>query len=863
MGDRQEIHPNQRALVLTLAAAALETILCAWALLRIPSDSKNAFLFGLSKERLMMAAAFGLFFIANIVLIAFRSRFYEKILSKKAPFLILRIILLISFFFVLMPDYRFGKGAAYFTRLRPFLVWVFLTSLTLVLFCRFDRDRFAALRETFTNLAGNKKYIAAFLAFFLAGVLFVELTGLGKTVEKALWNKNGIPLQSIQLFSCLLAFVLLRRTGLAARIFSRKRILLFFVIWAVSAWIWSLVPLSDHFFAPGPYEPDLQFFPYSDAITYDIASQTALNGWGFNLGRIVLKPVLSYITFLAHLATGNDFNQGMLLQSAVFAVLPAVIFLFGDAVGGTGCGLLAAAFSLLKEWNALNTHTVLTIHSRLTMSEFLVQILLALFCFSIFRWLKKDGRGTFYAALAGGSLTLGMFTRYNFAAFLPAALVILAISYKKHLRDLCKPLLVFLLTAFLTAAPMLIRDSRTPGGMLAELQYTVRTVLIGRRFDLSGTGQNNKNAGSGAVSQNAADSGSASDLPEDQKEEFNTSQITQEFSNNNSNKNLPLFASMINHGMHNFITSALTLPMEITFQDLEHLYKNEGDGLWRDNWQGDFSAGQWVLIFIWILLSAAACGLLIKNHGTAGFSIFYFWLVYAFSIGFSRSSGGRYIVPCNWIPMLLLAWLCTILSNKGVFEPAAEEIRRASAGKTVFVMACFTAFFASMALFEMLIPARRTSLPEGDLPYLKEKLADHTEIDWDLVEQQHADGTLNITHGIVLYPRFYYYRVGEHGYTGSLGWKEYSRLAFQGINKEEDERLMQEYLLPHHELIEQFPQDSVFRAVSCKNENGYQDVLAVTIDTPDGESITYVRDPLPEFSCPVPEPVCIETDNCY
>ena len=68
--------------------------------------------------------------------------------------------------------------------------------------------------------------------------------------------------------------------------------------------------------------------------------------------------------------------------------------------------------------------------------------------------------------------------------------------------------------------------------------------------------------------------------------------------------------------------------------------------------------------------------------------------------------------------------------------------------------------------------------------------------------------------------------------------------------------------MPYQELITDFPQDSVFRAISCNSGNGYEDVLAVTIETPEGKVYTYVRSPLEEFSCPVPEPVCDSIDNC-
>ena len=89
------------------------------------------------------------------------------------------------------------------------------------------------------------------------------------------------------------------------------------------------------------------------------------------------------------------------------------------------------------------------------------------------------------------------------------------------------------------------------------------------------------------------------------------------------------------------------------------------------------------------------------------------------------------------------------------------------------------------------------------------------------------------------------------------------RSTFMGINKNDKNILYQEYLMPHKDAIVNFPQDSVFRAISCKSDFGYEDILAVTIETPQGEVFTYMRDPLPEFSCPVPEPVCVAVEECF
>ncbi len=920
MEKHHKVPSNQLSLNLTLSAAALATIICTIELLRIPADSKNAFLFGLSKERLLMLMVFTIIFIINLICLLQREKIAQQLACSKKGKVFSLALTVITLFFLLMPNYRFHQAAAYFTRLRPFILWIFLTSFSFLLYFIYTQDKFGGLRETVRNLSNHKRSILSILVLLVCGVLFVEITGLGKTVESALWNKNGIPLQSIQLFSALVIFYITWKSGLFKRIGCSKRVLNFFLIWAVSAVIWSLAPKADHFFAPGPYAPNAAYYPYSDALNYDFAAQTALLGWRYNMNRTLLKPTLAFISFLSHLVTGNDNDLSMMAMSALYAVLPAIIYLFGTAIGGNACGWLAAAFSLIKEWNALQTRTVLTIHSRLFMSEFLTQILLAIYCYALFRWLKKDKKESLYAIIAGGTVVLGFFTRYNFAAFLPAGLLLVLIAYRKNFLRLLKTVFLFCLAAALTAAPLLYRDKDVPWGLSDELSYTIEFILLKSRLVnptpsvpaegiapesiptevlpeevipteplteqemiteaetaqeptsvieetiVSSSAENSENlpqTSAVADQQEAPASEISADLPETEKEDFNTGQITQVNSNVSSTIVLPVYQSIINHGLHNFIASVTTLPMQLTFDDLEHLYTQEGDGLWRDSFRGDYSAGQWAMIILWLILGAAAAGVLISDHGLAGFSIPYFWLVYSFSIGISRSSGGRYVVPTNWIPMLLLAYFITLIFSKGKITLPETKSVSLPLWQPVTAMLGFFSFFTAMYLLEINMPRKQTTAPEGDLAVLQERLADHDEIDWELVRTQQEQGLLHVTHGVALYPRFYYFRDGENVKNDLLMWKEYSRLTFTGADFLGGWNSMnQGYMLPHTAQVNDLPHGSVFRAISCKADYAYEDVLAVTVETQDGDVFTYVRDPLPAFSCPVPEPVCYSLENC-
>ena len=158
MEKHHKFHSDQQALNLTLSAAALATIICTIELLRIPTDSKNAFLFGLSKERLLMLIVFTVIFIINLYCLLQREKLAIKLAGSQKGKIFSMILTIIPLFFLLMPDYRFDRAAAYFTRLRPFILWICLTSFFFLLYFIYTQDKFSGFRETIKNLCSKKKF---------------------------------------------------------------------------------------------------------------------------------------------------------------------------------------------------------------------------------------------------------------------------------------------------------------------------------------------------------------------------------------------------------------------------------------------------------------------------------------------------------------------------------------------------------------------------------------------------------------------------------------------------------------------------------------------------------------------------------
>ena len=907
MDEDHSIQSRIKKYSLILFLLPFEAGFCLYQLFKIPSGNKNIFLWGLTKERLLMAGVLGLFFLIGIAAVLFREKIIAKVIVIDRLLIVFSLIFL---FFTLFPSYRFGKFHAYAERLHPFVLCLFLYAFTVTVCCSFVKRG-----ESFINAfcQFTLPFRKPLIVFILIALVFIGIlcgTHWGFAPESALWNKNGIPLQSIQLYSCLILFFVLNGIIRKHNINLSRTVRNFFLIWVISALVLAIPPMKSHFFAPGPYDPNLEYYPYSDAIGYDWPAYSAMNGWGFNFYALILKPSVTFISFICHILGGDDYNRGLMIQSALYAILPAIIYLFGKSLRSDGCGFLAAALSLLKEWNALNAQEVLTIHSRLIMSEYLMQIVFAVFCFAVYRWtlLRKDHIK--WAALAGGILAIGIYTRYNFFIFLLVGLLPVWVAGMKHRKRACfTGTTVFLLVFLITAFPMLHRSYEISGEIYPEFFDTFREKLIGGRYRIENKDKEisidpiakKESYPNDPVIQNTPEKKVIIPTETPVKETIAKKEVYPlipstekpaaekaalpvenaiEASLSESVKPAeivsfptlrvhihPIIDSILNHGFHNLTASFLTLPVQLTFDDLSHLFTNESSAaLWSDSWNYRFTTSQFAGVLLWILVLAFVTAYLWHRDGIAGSTLLYFWLAYSFSIGVSRSSGGRYVVPCNWIPMLLIS----VFADLHVPHPEIPSEKPETADKvpwkqTVLITCCFASFFLSMRVFEKTIPRKIYKEGMDSFSVFREYFTD-PGIDWEKVTEDYLNKKISLSKGKLLYPRFYYYNKGETQQEGAFEIKDYSRLVFQGINlNPKDHAEYVEHFLPHTELISGIPNNSEYYALGCpiNGSNQLLDVLGLVVLPEEGEPIAVLRDPMSSFSCPIAEPVCDGIENCH
>ena len=869
--DKNKCETRGRKLSLFCFFLVLSALFSLFLLLQIPSGNNSNGLMGFSTERLVMALCFvilAIFFFVGAIIIRFSTKQNDRLfhwinqnnkILRNTSF----STFVFFFFLLLIPDYRFHRISAYYLRLKPFFFFFSVSSF--ITFC------FLASKEQLKKVFINKEFLRSFLIFLGIGLILIFLinfSGIGITKEKNLWNTFALPIQNVQLFAVFLAaFLLIYFFGsrLNFEMNKKKKGIAFFAIWIVAAVIWTSVPLQRHFFAPGPYAPEQQFFPYSDALSYDVEGQAAYYGFEYNFSLLLVKPTVTFVSLLTHLLTGNQMNASMLLQSILYAILPAILFLLASEAGGTLCGMLSAVFCICQEWNALNTEKILTIHSRLVMSEFLMQIIFVGFVYAVYKWIKHPSKAILYAALAGSLFTYGSYTRYTFLAFFPAMLPPLFIAFHKQIGRFLKSALVFLLAALITASPIAIRSFNYSGKIFPEFTGTFSAILLGQRFSSAMTPGKNEETAKPLPTEQAPVESTVAVIPTETTSitpDASTSIPTEEEKPAELRWRIhPVIDSILNHTVHNLITSLYVIPSVFTFEDEEHLFTSE-NAIWLPEWDGKRNAIQKIGATFILIVCAFALVYFYQKKNRLGLLIPYFWAVYALSIGVGTASGGRYIVPMNWVPILFLSVFCVSILNsffpkEGLIQHEEQISDKTNKCwlKTIAVVSAFTAFFAVMVIFEKTRKAPDFVPAEKQLDFIRESLDDHS-IDWDVVTTQVNSGIMNIGYGISIYPRFYYYKTGEHGSNIEFREEEYSRMIFTLLSDNSHHMVM-----PHTEQINDFPTGSTVYSLYCSN-NGYREALTAIVVKPDGEIVTYKRDPLSEFSCPVNKPVCTEVEKC-
>jgi hypothetical protein len=269
------------------------------------------------------------------------------------------------FFISLTPEIQEPFTRAYFDRLTPAVIWltfVIAQALIILLLVRFGS-------KPYTWLPRNKSFyisLGIFTAFYL-GWIFIARAQLPTETRITGWNIASAPILDTQLFIAWMAGIVFvfgwhvlldnypeissKRLSLIKRI----DLLIFLIIWISSVIIWLRVPIQSNWFVSEPTQPNLEFYPTSDARVYDITAQTALVGEGYQFFEtpFIRRPLhAAYLTVL-HLVAGQDYESLVSLQVLILAFLPPFIYLLTSSLHDRTAGIIAAVLVMLREANSI------------------------------------------------------------------------------------------------------------------------------------------------------------------------------------------------------------------------------------------------------------------------------------------------------------------------------------------------------------------------------------------------------------------------------------------------------------------------------------------------------------------------------
>ncbi|HNE06584.1 MAG TPA: hypothetical protein PLT08_18790, partial [Anaerolineales bacterium] len=341
----------------------------------------------------------------------------------------------------------------------------------------------------------------------------------------------------------------------------------FIALWFVAGWLWMNTPASPNYFLPDTANNVL--YPYSDGATFDIGGQFALIGQGFFNG--IFFDRMLYSSFLAylHLFFGQDYLVLLTAQAAVYAVFPAVVYLLGKELHSRALGITAGILIALRGLTAIVASKWIDVASpKMMLTDFPTAIGISVFLFVVMKWWQQPTK-TKLLIWAGAVFGLVVMIRSHVITLLPIILFFVLLRLGWSWQRVVLVALLILIGSFSISLPWEIRN-QSHGIPMFYIYYSRIELILRYRY------------GIGAYTSPTHES-VAEVAP---RQRFNREKESDEC------ETVP--CSITNHFVHNIITSFVSLPASLTFEDTFNIVKSDLP-YWNKDWRdGQIDIGGWV-----------------------------------------------------------------------------------------------------------------------------------------------------------------------------------------------------------------------------------------------------------------------------
>lgn len=860
----QKLKTPQLFFLFYCSFVAITAILILGGVLSSPSEPKNAVFLGFSLLRLILAV--GLFiaflFFAFLSIRTVKDHIWaEKVLErwfgKNRISQLITWLAGISFgvgwIGCFLPVYRAGILAIHWERMRPAMIFLLLAGLATLAIILLRRNNFTIRAPKFSNTYKSS------LILFGSGILLIGImlyTDFGVYAPEDYWYGAGVPILFTQLIVSILGGLLFLQ---ADKKWSSKHfdLIVFLLIYVVTAVLWAREPLQESFLFIGPYAPNRVLYPFADAALYDTASQFALIGQNFLFYNGPFFERAFYASFLAYLHSivGQDYGQLMAAQAAIFAVFPALVYLVGKSLNSRVIGFAAALIAVFRGANAIAASNMIDMaNPKMMLTDFPAAIGMALVLLLTVEWLKQPQQKWHYALWIGGVIGLSIMLRTNVLFILLLIPLYSLLQLKGKWRVWIASSILIILAVFAITLPWELRN-QSLGGQMYDSFYTKFQSVIQQRY-------------TPPAQPDAL-------LPQENilsiislKQTQTLLMLSGDISTIQESSCHTTVCFVSNHFLHNILTSILVLPTSPVLDDLRHTVR-ESHPYWRPDWDGTFTASSFFFFVLNLFFIVLGIRVAWEQHHLTGVTPLAIFAFYNLSNGFARTSGGRYIVPIDWILTVyfligvfqIISLIVSVLGHRWklfseTIKPdiLKQSFTRIDVSRAVIILAILFGVGWLIPLAETLHASRyqnydfTKALSEHEAQITNAGLS-LQEIN-SFLEQPNAE----VSVGRALYPRFYIENEGEvHFYPVVV--MGFPRTTFTLIGPEGEKGVV----LPG-EKTPYFPHAVDTLVLGCK-EQLYVDALAVIILDENGG--VYTRSPESPLQCPLKQPVCDNNHNCY
>ena len=337
--------------------------------------------------------------------------------------------------------------------IEPVSIWFYLSFLQLLFFVVFG--------IVLPSGSGDKKAFLICLASIAAIWLLIVVTRIGLNPDDRYWNVAGVPVLLNQLV--LIIFLVLLGDLILDKIKAHTGgrtpgvwldVVICLLLWVGAVWLWNQAPFSNSFFAEGPYPPNQDYYPYSDAALTDLGGQYMLIGERLEYPYFTEKPLYTFFLGLLHQFVGQNYWTTTTWQIVCFAIFSVILYLLGKEFYHRLFGLSLALFAVVKEYNAIfSTFKISVSNSRLYLSEFPTMILMALLALILLKWFKKPKKQSPWTILSGAVLGFALMVRTNALVLVPCVMLMALFVYKFQWKQIWPAWGIFILGFILAIAP--------------------------------------------------------------------------------------------------------------------------------------------------------------------------------------------------------------------------------------------------------------------------------------------------------------------------------------------------------------------------------------------------------------------------